>query len=118
MTEHIRAAAAAAAKTDTAAAGEGRRHGAVAGPSTQSTYSILPTVGTSTVLTSCHTTCVAGVFYDRTEQQAANTAGVGGGDTATARRRPFSTVLVKRPPRYYYLLSVVTCRWKILLRTS
>jgi hypothetical protein len=54
MTEHIRAAAA-AAKTDTAAAGEGRRHGAVAGPSTQSTYSILPTVGTSTVLTSCHT---------------------------------------------------------------
>jgi hypothetical protein len=56
MTEHIRAAAA-AAKTDTAAAGEGRRHGAVAGPSTQSTYSILPTVGTSTVLTSCHTTC-------------------------------------------------------------
>ena len=59
MTEHIRAAAAAAAaaKTDTAAAGEGRRHGAVAGPSTQSTYSILPTVGTSTVLTSCHTTC-------------------------------------------------------------
>ena len=56
MTEHIRAAAA-AAKTDTAAAGEGRRHGAVAGPSTQSMYSILPTVGTSTVLSSCHTTC-------------------------------------------------------------
>ncbi len=93
MTEQIRAAA--AAKTDTA--GGGRRHGAVAGLSTQNGYSILPTVvGTSTVLTSRHMS-LKFFMTEQSSRQRANTAG-GDREYYTLTRRGWqplaSTVLV------------------------